>query len=161
MHSRDTTVLIDFQWFNVVHYSSLFQYFFLIYYGPYSSQKFLIFLVHLFANFFLETLLLWLWLKNNTGEDLGEFKGSPFCQWQTFDKLLKFLHRLTKISVLLQKKIYKKTLTFTSFCCHQMPTTKSTPFMVSEDEWETKEGPGKSMKNVLYGLQCAKTHIEG
>jgi len=31
MHSRDTTVLIDVLWFNVVHYSSLFQYFFSIY----------------------------------------------------------------------------------------------------------------------------------
>jgi len=29
MHSRDTTVLTDLLWFNVVHYSSLFQYFFL------------------------------------------------------------------------------------------------------------------------------------
>jgi len=28
MHSRDTTVLIDLLLFNVVHYSSLFQYFF-------------------------------------------------------------------------------------------------------------------------------------
>jgi len=45
MRSRDTTVLIDFQWFNVAHYSSLFQYFFSIYYGAYSSWKFLIFLV--------------------------------------------------------------------------------------------------------------------
>jgi len=41
--SRDVTVLIDLLWFNVVHYSSLFQYFFSIYYGPYSSRKFLIF----------------------------------------------------------------------------------------------------------------------
>jgi len=32
-----------------------------------------------------------------------------------------------------------------------MPTTKSTPFMVSEDEWE---GPGKSMRNILYVLYC-------
>jgi len=31
MDSRDTTDLL---WFNAVHYSSLFQYFFLIYYGP-------------------------------------------------------------------------------------------------------------------------------
>jgi len=23
-------------------------------------------------------------------------------------------------------------------------------FTVSKDEWDTKEGPGKSMKNVLY-----------
>jgi len=28
MHSRDTTVLIDLLWFNFLHYSSLFQYFF-------------------------------------------------------------------------------------------------------------------------------------
>jgi len=28
MHSMDTIVLIDLLWFNVVHYSSLFQYFF-------------------------------------------------------------------------------------------------------------------------------------
>jgi len=27
-----------------------------------------------------------------------------------------------------------------------VPTTKSTPFVVSEDERDTKEGPGKSMK---------------
>jgi len=37
-----------------------------------------------------------------------------------------------------------------------MPTTKLTPFVVSEDEWDTKEGPGKSIKNVLYVLRCAK-----
>jgi len=35
MHSRDATVLIDLLWFNVVHHSSLFQYLFLIYHGPY------------------------------------------------------------------------------------------------------------------------------
>jgi len=31
-----------------------------------------------------------------------------------------------------------------------MPTTKFTLFMVSKDEWDTKEGTGKSIKNVLY-----------
>jgi len=30
------------------------------------------------------------------------------------------------------------------------PTTKLTPFVGSKDEWDTKEDPGKSMKNVLY-----------
>jgi len=40
MHSRDATVLIDLLWFNVVHFFSLFQYFFPIYYA---SWKFLIF----------------------------------------------------------------------------------------------------------------------
>jgi len=31
-----------------------------------------------------------------------------------------------------------------------VPTTKSTSFVMSEDEWDSKEGPGKSTKNVLY-----------
>jgi len=31
-----------------------------------------------------------------------------------------------------------------------VPTRKSTPLVVSEDEGNTKEGPGKSMKNTLY-----------
>jgi len=30
MHSRDATVLIDLLWFNVMHYSTLFQYFFMV-----------------------------------------------------------------------------------------------------------------------------------
>jgi len=41
MHSRDTTILIDLLWFNVMHYSRLFKYVFD--YGSYSSWKFLIF----------------------------------------------------------------------------------------------------------------------
>jgi len=45
-----TTVLIDLLWFNVVHYSSSFQYFFSIYYGPYSSWKY--FLWACLLNFF-------------------------------------------------------------------------------------------------------------
>jgi len=51
-HIRDTTVLIDLLWLNVVNYSSTF---FLIYYSPYSSWKFL---VYLFVNIFLKTVLL-------------------------------------------------------------------------------------------------------
>jgi len=31
-----------------------------------------------------------------------------------------------------------------------VPTTKLTLFMVSNDEWDTKEGTGKSIKNALY-----------
>jgi len=30
-----------------------------------------------------------------------------------------------------------------------VPTTKSTPFVVSKDDWDTNEGPGKSMKNAF------------
>ena len=38
-------------------------------------------------------------------------------------------------------------------------TTKSTPFAVRKDEWNTKEDTGKSMKNALYVLQYAKRHV--
>jgi len=31
-----------------------------------------------------------------------------------------------------------------------MPTTKLTPFVVSEDEWDTKEGPGKSIWRMHF-----------
>jgi len=31
-----------------------------------------------------------------------------------------------------------------------MPTTKLTHFAVSEDEWDTKEGTSKYMKNALH-----------
>jgi len=51
MHSRDA---IDLLWYNVMHYSSLFQYFFLIYNGPYSSWKFSVFVF--FKKLFLEML---------------------------------------------------------------------------------------------------------
>jgi len=33
---------------------------------------------------------------------------------------------------------------------NHIPTTKSTLFAVRKDEWDTKEGTGKSMKNALY-----------
>jgi len=32
---------------------------------------------------------------------------------------------------------------------HHVPTTKLTLFVKSNDEWDTKEGTGKSMKNAL------------
>ena len=37
--------------------------------------------------------------------------------------------------------------------------TKSTPFPVSKNEWDTEEDTGKSMKNTLYILQYAKRHL--
>ena len=39
--------------------------------------------------------------------------------------------------------------------------TKSTPFPVSKDEWDTKEDTGKSMKNALYILRYSKRHLLG
>jgi len=41
------------------------------------------------------------------------------------------------------------------------PTTKSTLFMVIKDEWDTKEGTGKSMKNALHVRWYSKRHLSG
>ena len=38
---------------------------------------------------------------------------------------------------------------------------KSTPFLISKDEWDTKEDTGKSMMNALYILRYAKRHQLG
>jgi len=40
-----------------------------------------------------------------------------------------------------------------------VPTTKSS--LCGEDEWYTKEGFGKSMKNALYVQQYGKRHLLG
>jgi len=36
---------------------------------------------------------------------------------------------------------------------------KCWPYVESKDEWDTKEGTGKSMKNALYVQQCGKRHL--
>jgi len=36
---------------------------------------------------------------------------------------------------------------------HHKPITKFTLSTVRKDEWDTKEGTGKSMKNALYGME--------
>jgi len=41
-----------------------------------------------------------------------------------------------------------------------MPTTKLTLFGASKDEWDTKKGPGKSMKNALYVQQYGKAPLK-
>jgi len=38
-----------------------------------------------------------------------------------------------------------------------VPTKKLTSFVVSKDEWDTKEDPGKSMKNALYLQRHSKS----
>jgi len=37
--------------------------------------------------------------------------------------------------------------------------TKLTLFVVSKDEWDKKEGTGKSMKNALYVKRYGKRHL--
>jgi len=38
---------------------------------------------------------------------------------------------------------------------------KATLFMESKDEWDTKEGTGKSMKNALHVQRYGKRHLSG
>jgi len=44
---------------------------------------------------------------------------------------------------------------------HHMPSTKSKLFVVSKEEWDTKEGTGKSMKNVFHVQRYGKGHLSG
>jgi len=39
--------------------------------------------------------------------------------------------------------------------------TQLTLFTVSKDEWNMKEDTGKSLKNALHVLRCAKRHLSG
>jgi len=94
MHSRDTTVLIHLLWFNVVHYSSLFQYFFSIY----SSWKFLIFEYTCLSTFFVNTTMIMIEIQCRGGSK--GFRGTPSDRsLALLDKLLKMLlkFRWTKI----------------------------------------------------------------
>jgi len=43
-----------------------------------------------------------------------------------------------------------------SFCYNRRHHAKLTLFLVSKDEWDTKKGPGKSMKNVLHAQRDGK-----
>jgi len=42
-----------------------------------------------------------------------------------------------------------------------VPTTKLTLFVVNKDEWYTKEGRAKSMKDALYVQRYGKRHPSG
>jgi len=44
---------------------------------------------------------------------------------------------------------------------HHVSTTKFTLFVVNKDEWYTKEGHAKSMKNTLYVQWYGKRHLLG
>jgi len=43
-----------------------------------------------------------------------------------------------------------------SYAYHKIDT-----FVVSQDEWDTKEGTGKSMKNALHVQWCGKKYLSG
>jgi len=55
---------------------------------------------------------------------------------------------------LLEKKVATMKI-MDDFC------SKSTLFVVSKDEWNTKEGTDNSMKNALYAQWYGKRHLSG
>jgi len=50
------------------------------------------------------------------------------------------------------------------FCYDWKPShayLKIDTFVESKDEWGTKDGTGKSMKNALHAQWCGKRHLSG
>jgi len=66
-----------------------------------------------------------------------------------------WLKRTSAIKVATMKL---RTISVTSGS-HHVSTTKSTLFVVRKDEWDTKEGTGKSMKNALHVQRYDKRHL--
>ena len=65
---------------------------------------------------------------------------------------------------LLEKRLCNQNNYYEKFRFEGKPSracSKSTPFPVSKDEWDTKEDSGKSMKIALYVLRYAKRHLSG
>jgi len=155
MHSRDTTVLIDLLWFNVMHYSSLFQYFF--------WSNFLVYLL----TFFEKIIIMIMINVIITGEPTSK-------QWQFMYllsekktlrcQLCSTCYAAVWINDCLKRTYAIKVATMklrTISGSHHVPTTKLTLFVEGKDEWDTKEGSGKFMMNALHVQQCSKRHLSG
>jgi len=60
---------------------------------------------------------------------------------------------------LLKRTFVIKVATTDDFRNKWKPSRAMTLFVVNKDEWDTKEGCGKSMKNALHVQQYAKRHL--
>jgi len=67
-------------------------------------------------------------------------------------RINKYLKSTSAIKVVTMK--YTEAISVSITCNHQINT-----FSVSKDEWETKEGTGKSMNNALYIPWYAKGYL--
>jgi len=64
--------------------------------------------------------------------------------------------------LLFKKSFYNQSNHYRQFNgSHHVPTTKSTLFVVNKDEWYTKEGHAKSMKDALHVQRYGKRHLSG
>ena len=63
----------------------------------------------------------------------------------------------------MNQEVFEKHLCIKSSHYENMDGFLSKPslFIVSKDEWNTKEDTGKSLKNALHVLWCAKRHLSG
>jgi len=63
-------------------------------------------------------------------------------------------------STIVQKEVIVITVTTTEdFQNKWKPSLAIDTFVVNKDEWDTKEGRGKSMKNALHVKQYGKRHL--
>jgi len=135
MHSRDTTVLVDLLWFNVLYYSSLFQYF--LFWSTNIPT-----LVENSSLNILETIFM-------TDEPM-HIKSKDSKQ-----RLKSEVPNTTRHTVVWASAIKVATMKITDDTSvtnrsNLVATTKSTFFAVKKDEWDTKESTVKSLKNALY-----------
>jgi len=60
---------------------------------------------------------------------------------------------------LFKKNFCNQSSHYENYGWYHVPTTKLTLFVVNKDEWYTKEGRAKSMKNALYVQWYGKRHL--
>jgi len=111
MNSKDKTVLIDILWLNVVHYSSLFQYFFRSTVVPTLLLIFSALVCYFFGNTVMTIMI-----EKNVVVDPGQFKGFHGTSLFASNIPLKSCYKAYIKSVYFYTtRLYNKTLTFTSF----------------------------------------------
>jgi len=150
MHSRDTAILVALLWSNFVHYSSLFQYFFLIYYGSYSTGvvKNSIFKWNSLWYDWSACILHWVVLYPSVINSIRN---------ALFSAMLSLLHSSGNQQLFFlynQSNHYENIDNF----CYERKSSRANhnwidTFTASKDKWHTKEDAGKSMKNALCTLK--------
>jgi len=161
MHGKDATVLIDLLWFNVVHYSSLFQYFFDLLWSLYSSWKLQIFF-GVFVNFLKMNMVM---IEIQYSDIALLLLVNPYIPHQNNGTACPLTYRLKRrcfiasyVQPVMQQ--YKSTTVKKSFW------NQSNHYENFHYKWihhvpTTKEGCGKSIKNALHVQQYGKRHLLG
>ena len=156
-----------------MHYSSLFQYFLLMCYGPYSSWKIQIFLCTcLLLTYFVNNYYDWwthayrIWNGAACPSYINyrlksEVSITLHCRLCSTRYTAVRIKNCSKSTSAIKIATMKNTDNLHYEGKPSRTTAKSTLFAVNKYEWDTKEDTGKSMKNALYILQHAKRHLSG